>query len=51
MTIGMALLTLSTCMAQNVLNEKLPDQFPTLPYAYNALEQYIDAATMEVHYS
>lgn len=26
-------------------------QFPELPYAYNALEPYIDAKTMEVHYS
>lgn len=25
--------------------------FPELPYAYNALEPYIDAQTMEVHYS
>ena len=26
-------------------------QFPALPYEYNALEPYIDAKTMEVHYS
>ncbi|MBN1989248.1 MAG: superoxide dismutase [Bacteroidales bacterium] len=26
-------------------------QFPTLPYAYNALEPNIDAQTMEIHYS
>lgn len=25
-------------------------QFPALPYAYNALEPYIDARTMEIHY-
>lgn len=25
--------------------------FPALPYAYNALEPHIDAATMEIHYS
>lgn len=25
--------------------------FPALPYAYDALEPYIDAKTMEVHYS
>lgn len=24
---------------------------PTLPYSYNALEKYIDAATMEIHHS
>lgn len=26
-------------------------QFPDLPYSYNALEPYIDAQTMELHYS
>ncbi len=26
-------------------------QFPELPYAYDALEPYIDAQTMELHYS
>jgi len=26
-------------------------QFPSLPYTYDALEPYIDAKTMEVHYS
>lgn len=26
-------------------------EFPQLPYAYNALEPYIDAQTMELHYS
>lgn len=31
-------------MAQNF-------DFPDLPYAYNALEPYIDAQTMEIHYS
>ena len=25
--------------------------FPELPYAYNALEPYIDAQTMEIHYT
>ena len=25
-------------------------EFPPLPYAYNALEPYIDARTMEIHY-
>lgn len=25
--------------------------FPALPYPYDALEPYIDAKTMEVHYS
>lgn len=26
-------------------------QFPELPYAFNALEPYIDAMTMEIHYT
>ena len=26
-------------------------QFEPLPYAYDALEPYIDAQTMEIHYS
>jgi len=26
-------------------------EFPKLPYSYNALEPYIDAQTMEIHYS
>lgn len=26
-------------------------QFPELPYSYNALEAFIDATTMEIHYS
>lgn len=31
--------------------EDLPvAEFPALPYAYNALEPYIDARTMEIHY-
>jgi len=32
-------------------NEALPvTEFPALPYAYTALEPYIDAKTMEIHY-
>jgi superoxide dismutase, Fe-Mn family len=27
-----------------------PGEFPPLPFAYNALEPYIDARTMEIHY-
>ena len=26
-------------------------ELPSLPYAYDALEPYIDAMTMEIHYS
>ncbi|WED23967.1 superoxide dismutase [Vibrio sp. JC009] len=29
----------------------MPHQFPELPYSYDALEPYIDAKTMEIHYS
>ena len=29
----------------------MPFTLPTLPYAYNALEPYIDAQTMEIHYT
>lgn len=28
----------------------VPSEFPALPYAYDALEPYIDARTMEIHY-
>jgi len=41
----------------NVYNPAVPAPkaidvtFPELPYAYNALEPYIDAQTMELHYS
>lgn len=41
----------------NVYSTGLPAEkaidsvFPELPYAYNALEPYIDAQTMELHYS
>jgi len=31
------------------VNSKFP--FPALPYSYNALEPYIDATTMDVHYN
>ncbi len=33
------------------LNQKYPFTLPTLPYAYEALEPYIDAKTMEVHHT
>src|SRR3989344_4990075 len=29
----------------------MPHQLPALPYAYNALEPYIDAQTMEIHHT
>jgi Fe-Mn family superoxide dismutase len=37
-----------------LINQKIMAQeytFPQLPYSYNALEPYIDAQTMEIHYS
>jgi Fe-Mn family superoxide dismutase len=34
------------------MNTKVKDlQFPSLPYAYDALEPHIDAMTMEIHYT
>lgn len=36
----------------NILNiTTMPFELPKLPYAYNALEPYIDAQTMEIHHS
>jgi Fe-Mn family superoxide dismutase len=50
-SLAILVLAVANTTAQNAIDQKLPDQFPALPYAYNALEPYIDAATMEVHYS
>jgi len=37
--------------SKNTVMENLNTlEFPALPYAYNALEPYIDARTMEIHY-
>jgi len=33
-----------------VMENLLSPEFPALPYAYDALEPYIDARTMEIHY-
>jgi superoxide dismutase, Fe-Mn family len=38
-----------TTIAQN--NNAVKHEFPALPYEFNALEPYIDAKTMELHYS
>ncbi len=35
----------------NIINDKGEYILPKLPYSYNALEPYIDAQTMELHYS
>lgn len=44
-------------LGQSITNSKKTDmeniqtlEFPALPYAYDALEPYIDAKTMEIHY-
>ena len=37
-------------IASSVVNFSPAFEFPALPYAYNALEPYIDARTMEIHY-
>ncbi len=34
----------------NVAEYAVAPEFPALPYAYDALEPYIDAKTMEIHY-
>ena len=37
--------------SKNIIMENLNTlEFPALPYAYDALEPYIDARTMEIHY-
>lgn len=43
----------STAQQTTVVENKVVaiHQFAPLPYAYNALEPYIDAQTMEIHYS
>ncbi|HPS62284.1 MAG TPA: Fe-Mn family superoxide dismutase [Bacteroidales bacterium] len=38
-------------LAPGISAQKFPFELPKLPYAYNALEPAIDAATMEIHYS
>lgn len=49
-----AVLTFIIVLGLITINNKIMAQnytFPELPYAYNALEPYIDAQTMEIHYS
>jgi Fe-Mn family superoxide dismutase len=49
-----AILTLTIVLGLITINNKIMAQnytFPELPYAYNALEPYIDAQTMEIHYT
>ena len=49
-----ALLLTAFILSFITLNNKTMAQgytFPELPYAYNALEPYIDAQTMEIHYT
>lgn len=41
-----AIMSIANASAQDVKHE-----FPALPYAYDALEPYMDAATMEIHYT
>lgn len=50
----LALLAVTFIFGITTQNNKIMAQeytFPQLPYAYNALEPYIDAQTMEIHYS
>jgi len=46
LALAVVLLISGSMTAQNY-----PYELPKLPYAYNALEPVIDAATMEIHYS
>jgi Fe-Mn family superoxide dismutase len=49
-----ALLLITFIFSMITLNNKTMAQqytFPDLPYAYDALEPYIDAQTMEIHYT
>ena len=49
-----ALLLITFIFSMVTLNNKTMAQqytFPDLPYAYDALEPYIDAQTMEIHYT
>ncbi|HPX89854.1 MAG TPA: superoxide dismutase, partial [Methylophilaceae bacterium] len=46
---GMATILATTAVAQEKTVSEL--KLDPLPYAYNALEPYIDAQTMEIHYS
>ncbi len=47
------ILCVSTTLILTLNNKTMAQEFtfPDLPYAYNALEPYIDAQTMEIHYS
>jgi Fe-Mn family superoxide dismutase len=49
--IALAAMPLFTKMAPNDLFGEISFQQQALPYAYNALEPYIDALTMEIHYT
>lgn len=49
-----AILIIAIVLGTLTINNKAMAQnytFPELPYAYNALEPYIDAQTMEIHYT
>jgi Fe-Mn family superoxide dismutase len=48
---GIIVVTANFLLPQSSLAQTAKHEFPPLPYAYNALEPYIDAATMEIHYS
>ena len=49
--IALAAMPLITKMAPNHYFGEISFQQQSLPYAYNALEPYIDALTMEIHYT
>lgn len=43
--------SMSGSPAEGELGEVATHELPKLPYAYNALEPYLDAKTVEIHYS
>lgn len=49
--IALAAMPLMSSIVPSMDNDTLAYQQQPLPYAYNALEPYIDAMTMEIHYT
>jgi Fe-Mn family superoxide dismutase len=49
--IALAAMPLFTKMAPNTISGEITFQQQVLPYGYSALEPYIDALTMEIHYT
>ena len=50
-SLAVGLVSAQTVSASSLLGVNDKFTLPKLPYAFNALEPYIDAATMEIHYT